>query len=277
MTSRPPLTPPIHNDIKIKILFALVLIPCIGIWFVPPIAQYSSYHDFADQRKILGVPNFWNVVTNLPFFVVGLFGIFMVAAGKFEGNAKGSLSKLQPLYMTFFIGLAFVGLGSSYYHLDPSNPTLIWDRLPMTIAFMAFFSIILSDHISERLGLRLFLPMIVFGVFSVFYWGYTEAMGRGDLRPYVLVQFVPILLIPVILLMFRSVSPDRKYIWMILGAYAFSKVPEMLDGPVYELIGAISGHSIKHLIASLAGIFFCLAWLSGSGSGRINVNKSLKT
>ena len=29
---------------------------------LPPMTQDESYHQFADQRTILGIPNFWNVV-----------------------------------------------------------------------------------------------------------------------------------------------------------------------------------------------------------------------
>jgi hypothetical protein len=42
---------------------------------LPPIPQDPSYHQFADQRTLLGIPNFWNVVSNLPFVLVGAIGL----------------------------------------------------------------------------------------------------------------------------------------------------------------------------------------------------------
>lgn len=32
----------------------------------------------------------------------------------------------------FFIGVAAVGVGSSYYHLEPNDARLVWDRLPVS-------------------------------------------------------------------------------------------------------------------------------------------------
>ena len=162
----------------------------------------------------------------------------------------------------FFVGMAGVALGSSYYHLNPSNETLFWDRLPMTIAFMAFCSVIVSENLSIELGSRLLWPLVCIGFLSVIYWTYTEGLGRGDLRPYALVQFLPALLIPMILLMFKSAFASNRYIWAMLGSYVLAKIAEALDGPIFDVLGYLSGHSIKHLIASAGGILFCLALVS---------------
>ena len=48
-------------------LAGLGIVSLIGLGFLPPIAQDPLYHAFADQRALLGVPHFWNVVSNLPF------------------------------------------------------------------------------------------------------------------------------------------------------------------------------------------------------------------
>jgi len=156
--------------------------------------------------------------------------------------------------------MALLALGSGTYHLAPSNKTLVWDRLPMTISFMAFFSIILGEYLSDGLGARLLWPLVLLGIFSVLFWSYTENLGRGDLRLYVLVQFLPVVLIPMILLMFRVASLDKRLIWAILATFFVSKLAEEFDEPIYRLMGGISGHSIKHLVASTAGILLILAW-----------------
>src|SRR5262245_15202615 len=50
-------------------IVALGLVFCLS-----PIPQDLSYHTFADDRTMLGVPNFLNVASNLPFIVVGVLG-----------------------------------------------------------------------------------------------------------------------------------------------------------------------------------------------------------
>lgn len=37
----------------------------------------------------------------------------------------------------FFIGVAAVGIGSSYYHLKPNDARLVWDRLPVSFVVRA--------------------------------------------------------------------------------------------------------------------------------------------
>jgi hypothetical protein len=109
----------------------------------------------------------------------------------------------RPVYILLLSGITAAGLGSFWYHLAPDNQTLFWDRLPMTVALMALFSVIISEYISVRWGKRLLYPLLIVGVLSVVYWNMTEARGRGDLRLYALVQFLPLVIIPVTLLMYN--------------------------------------------------------------------------
>src|SRR5258708_1963065 len=102
--------------------------------------QDSRYHNFADQRHLLGIPNFWNVISNAPFLVVGVLGLWALLFGR----PTGILPELKAGYVAFFLGTALVAFGSSYYHLRPDNETLFWDRLPMTIAFMSFFAVVIA-------------------------------------------------------------------------------------------------------------------------------------
>ena len=72
----------------------------------------------------------------------------------------------------------------------------------MTIAFMAFMSIIIGEYISEKAASTALIPLVLIGIISVIYWYITEQAGQGDLRPYALVQFLPMVIIPMVLLMF---------------------------------------------------------------------------
>ena len=148
-----------------------------------PIAQDPAYHDFADRRGLLGIPGFLNIATNLAFLAVGVAGMFLCAVRKNLGARQA--------WLACFTGVTLVFFGSTYYHLAPDNGTLVWDRLPMSIGFMALSVAVLGDYINPRLEKTLLAPAIVLGLASVIWWHYT-----GDLRPYVLVQFLPLLLLP---------------------------------------------------------------------------------
>jgi len=220
--------------------------------FIPAIQQDPAYHLFVDARLMLGVSNLLNVVSNIPFLFIGLLGVVLII----RNSDVAIILEQKWSYLIFFVGVLLVSLGSGYYHLNPSNETLVWDRLPMTIAFMAFFSIILSEFISVKVGRILFIPLIVIGLFSIWYWNYTEQNGTGDLRLYALVQFLPMLLIPIILLSFRCRFTLVKYYWFFLAMYVLAKLMEMFDAVIYDYLVFISGHSIKHLLASLGCIIF---------------------
>jgi hypothetical protein len=220
-----------------------------------PIPQDVTYHLFVDTRTIWSIPNFWNVVTSIPFAIVGLLGLHKLRVpGKL-----GFIDEARMAYTLLFFGTFLVSIGSCYYHLEPNNQTLVWDRLPMTIAFMSLFSIIISEFISIRSGKALLLPLILAGIVSVFYWHLSEMQGAGDLRLYALVQFYPMLAIPVILVCFTPRCTHVQAYWWLLVIYIIAKMFEQLDGEVYDLLGFISGHSLKHLTAAL-GMYVLLVY-----------------
>ena len=251
---------------KEKLGFTLITITALvaltGILSLDPIAQDISYHLFVDTREIWSVPNFWNVVTNLPFVIVGLLGLYKL---KSPGKLK-LISEINIAYILLFFGTFLVGFGSSYYHLAPDNQTLVWDRLPMTIAFMALFSIIISEFVSVRSGRALLMPLILAGILSVVYWHYSEIRGEGDLRFYVLVQFYPMLAIPIMMICFRSHCTHVYAYWWLLLAYIAAKLFEHFDGEVFDALGFISGHSLKHLAAAL-GMYVLLAFYQKRNCG----------
>lgn len=241
---------PIDN--RLKLMLAIIVVAIIAMLSIDPIAQEPGYHNFADQRHIINIANFFNVLSNLPFVIIGIMGIRLVALRQ----ATGGLAELQTLYLTFFVGVFLTGFGSAYYHFQPSNQTLLWDRLPMTIAFVTLFSVIVGEYISIQLARKLFVPLLIAGIASVVYWYATELGGHGDLRAYVLVQFLPVVLIPLILWLFNSKLNGDKYIWGIIGAYGVSKLMELFDARLYSAFGLLSGHSLKHLVAAFGTLIF---------------------
>jgi hypothetical protein len=217
---------------------------------VEPIAQDPAYHDFADTRTMIGIANFWNVASNLPFLVVGLMGLAVVAG---RPELVGP-EKLRGPWLVFFSGITLTAFGSGYFHLAPSNASLVWDRLAMTIGFAGFFAIVIGEYLSPRAAARLLLPFTIVGILSVLYWSVTESAGRGDLRPYVIVQFLPVLLIPAILVFRRHASDLTTAMWLMVGFYALAKILEHFDTRIYAITGVLSGPTLKHIAAALAPI-----------------------
>ncbi len=245
---------------KLVVLLVLAFGALLGTFALSPIPQDPAYHLFADRREMLGVPNFWNVVSNLPFLFIGMVGIHQVLS-----RPAGCLPELRTSYLIFFAGVLLVAFGSGYYHWTPSNESLVWDRLPMTLGFMAFTAAIVGENISVSAAKKLLWPLLVVGVLSVIYWYRTEQAGAGDLRPYGLVQFLPMLLLPLILLMYRSRLNSNFWIWMAMTGYGVAKIFEVSDRWFLDTTG-LSGHTLKHLAAA-AGAWCILEALRGRRSG----------
>lgn len=246
--------PIVKEKTGFTLIIAIALFSLIGILSQDPIAQEVSYHLFKDSRVIWRITNFWNVISNAPFLIVGILGLYKVAIS----NKLKIAGEIKIAYILLFSGVGLVAFGSGYYHLSPNNHSLVWDRLPMTIAFMALFSIIISEFISVHIGKAMLLPLIVAGISSVVYWHFSEGWGEGDLRFYALVQFTPMLLIPVILLCFRSRYTRVYGYWGLLLAYTAAKLFEYFDAEVYNASGFISGHSLKHIVVAV-GLYVLLA------------------
>jgi Ceramidase len=221
---------PAHPLAVLAILAATSLAVLV---LVPKIPQDQAYHLFADQRTLIGIPNFWNVVSNIPFVVVGAIGL-----ARFHKDTARII---------LFLGFFLTGIGSAYYHWDPSDSTLFWDRLPMTISFAAIFSLIAQERVGRRVGSILLWPMLAIGAASLLVWLWTD-----DLRLYFWEQFFP----GVVLMALFALYPARythAYYWLIAaGLYALAKLFEFTDEPIFSLGNLLSGHTLKHLSAAAA-------------------------
>jgi hypothetical protein len=227
---------------------------------VPPVAQDPAYHAFADGRSLLGVPNGLNVVSNLPFLLVGALGLRFLARRRRTGagEAFATPDERRP-YWPYFAGVALTGIGSAYYHWAPDNATLFWDRLPMTVAFMALLASVIGERVDPHAGRRLLGPLLIAGVLSAVYWHVSEQRGAGDLRPYGLVQFGSMVLVPLLLVLFPARYTASHYLWLSIGWYALAKVFEHFDHGLLAGVG-VSGHTWKHL-ASAVGAYWILRML----------------
>ena len=225
----------------------------LAVAALPPIPQPGEYHDFADQRSLLGVPNALNVVSNLGFLIVGAVGLRRL----WRSCTSFADARERWPYAVFFASLVGVGFGSVVYHLAPSHGSLFWDRLPMSLAFMSLLSAVLVERLGPRIGLRLFPWLAAAGPLSVVHWVLSERAGVGDLRLYGLVHFYPMLLIPLLLWLFTPRYTRGGDLLWVLALYATALVAERLDHEVFAAGGWVSGHTVKHVLAAVAA-----AWLS---------------
>jgi hypothetical protein len=239
---------------RLWLLAASAALCIIAALVVPPMAQPLSYHAFADCRTIWSIPNFFNVLSNLPFLVGGALGFTLIwrGAGAFVDPRE------QLPYLVFFLGAVLTSFGSAYYHLAPDNPRLVWDRLPMTLGFAGLVAAAAAERADLRLGLKSLWPLLAVGAGTVVYWYATERMGAGNLIPYALYQGWSILAIVLLI----AVFPARRYshggllVWAA-GWYGLAKFFETYDLGIYRLTGGLlSGHTIKHVLA--AGAVFAV-------------------
>jgi len=190
-------------------LFGLAVISLLGLLFVPPIPQPQDYHQFADQKTLLGIPNFWNVVSNLPFIAVGALGLQYFRRDLSAG--------------VFFLGVFLTGFSSSYYNWNPNDAGLFWDRLPMAVAFMAILANVVEERIDATVGKLLLWPLVLLGIASLLWW-----MRTDDLRLYGWVQFFPCLVLP---LTFWLFAPKYSGTWYWLAPPAGTCSPRCWSTP----------------------------------------------
>ena len=213
-----------------------------------PIAQLADYHAFADTRTWLGVPHAGDVISNAAFALV-------VAWALWTRPTQGTTNPGERSAADWFLAsLALTTLGSTWYHLAPDNARLIFDRLPIALACAA----LLCQMHARTTGrdIPAMLPaMLVAAVGSVVWWWRTEAMGAGDLRPYLLLQFAPLVLVPLWQWQYGRPRQERIDFAVAIGLYVLAKVLELADHAVLEALGIVSGHALKHVAAAVAAIF----------------------
>jgi hypothetical protein len=237
------------------LLLVLTLAVAMVFFFLLRIPQPQAYHLFADRRGFLGIPNFANVVSNLPFAVIGLWGLVFLLRSNSDPLGHFLDRRERWPYLFVFAGLLLTAFGSSYYHLDPNNARLVWDRLPMTIAFMSMVAAVIVERISLRLGLWLLPVLLLLGLGSVLQWYLSEMRGAGDLRFYAAVQVYSALVLLVAPLFPRRYTRGSD-VAVVVGFYALAKGLEILDRPIFAAAHVVSGHTLKHLAGATAG--YCI-------------------
>ena len=205
-----------------------------------PIPQLRNYHAFADSRTWLGIPHAGDVLSNVPFAVVGLWAL---------AKRRDTVA-----WTVFDIALVSTAVGSSYYHLAPDDARLVWDRLPIALACAALLVAVYERTDAPRHTMLRLAALCTFAVVSVLWWRET-----GDLRPYLLLQGAPLVLLP--LWQWRARVPRRERVMFALAiaAYVVAKLFETFDRATFEALGAVSGHTLKHLFAAAGAALIVIA------------------
>ena len=214
--------------------------PLLAGLLFPAVPQWQSYHDFADQRTVLGLPYALNVLSNLPFLAVGALGWLHLVRSWEE-------PKVALPYALFFTGALLTAMGSAWYHLEPRDATLVWDRLPMALGFAGLAAATIADRTPVRSTVYT-VALVGVGVGSVLNW-----FWGGNLLPYLVMQasFVATALLVTVLVPSRFTHAA----WLYGGAalYGTAIVCEKFDRPIAAMLGGVlSGHTLKHLLAAAA-------------------------
>jgi hypothetical protein len=226
----------------------LLIVTIIALFVHGPISQPLEYHNFADQRVIGGVLRGADVWSNLGFALVGIWGFIRLYPQRHQPQLKAG----WPGYALFLLGLIGTAAGSAYYHLAPDNFSLIWDRLPIALLCAGLLAAVHGETHRARDGWKTTVTLAAIAIASIAWWYFTGMFGRDDLRPYVLLQALPLVMIPLWQKAYRAPAADQKAFLLAVGCYLLAKAAELGDRVLFDSLHAISGHTLKHLFATLA-------------------------
>ena len=239
-----------------------IFVSSVALCLYGPIAQLANYHHFADQTLYFGLPNFADVISNVGFALVALWGW----SSLFPLRKQPALENSWVAYRLFLIGLFLTAFGSAHYHLAPNNDSLVWDRIPIVLACAGLLAGVYADCRQKNTA-KLTNWLALAAVFSVFWWWLSSELGKtfgeivGDLRPYILLQASPMVLIPLWQWIYQRPKAERWGFAAALILYALAKITEIYDHQIAAFSTQfltpylLSGHTLKHLFATLAAFF----------------------
>ena len=212
------------------------------------VAQPAHYHDFADQRSWGWLPHAMDVLSNLPFALWGMVGIWALLRAVRVQVVSAPAAAMAGL---FFGGLWVTAAVSAAYHLQPGDAGLAWDRGGMVLAFAGLLGLAAMRAVSARAGMELATAVLVLGPLSVYAWSLS-----GNVLPWAVLQGGGMVLILVFACLRPAQAWELPVRWgLVIAIYALAKLFELGDHAVYGWTGhLVSGHSLKHVVAA------CAAW-----------------
>lgn len=228
--------------------------------FGPMLPASAHQHTLADQRALWGIPCALDVLSNLPFAIAGLWGLVTlrrVAPGMLDAPSRALAS-------LFFAGLVCTAAGSALYHWQPQDAGLLWDRLGMVLPFAGLLGLAAASRVSARAGAAAAGTVLLAGPLAVLWWSHS-----GNLLPWAVVQLGGMLVVLALACLPRRDGALALHLGAVMALYALAKLFEAADHAVFEATGqAVSGHSLKHVLAAAAAwpVLAALAALRHSGA-----------
>jgi putative effector of murein hydrolase LrgA (UPF0299 family) len=243
----------------LAILAALTLAACVGLLAWGPVLLDAGMHRYAGQRAWLGLPSAVNVLCNLPLLLAGVWGWHAARASAWPASVR------LP-WQGFFISVAGGSLIAAVYHAAPSDTGFVLAQAAMAAAFVMLTFGMLAERVHTRFGSRTGVQaaaaLVALAAGAVVLG--TGLRGSVDLRPFLLLQIVPLLLIPAGVASLQG-AHTRGSDWLVmLVAYAAAKLFEMADTQIFAVTGWIGGHALMHL--ALAGVAARLAYRAASAA-----------
>jgi len=227
-------------------LVVFVGVMCLIAVLGPQVTQFDSYHDFADKSNVLGLPHAWDVLSNVPFALIGVGGLWVMR--RFS-EVEGSIVA-RDMLLLFFYGLIVTSVCSSFYHLSPDNASVFLDRLGMTVAFAGILALAVTVCVSDRAGKMISYLVLFLGPVCLWVWQQTD-----NLLAWSVLQAGGMLVIVGLAAFTKASKSLRVALAYAIGWYFLSKLCELGDHAIYEwTFGLMPGHSLKHIVAAFAGI-----------------------
>jgi hypothetical protein len=236
------------NRLIASLPLIVTLLSALALLLHGPVMQPPHYHDFADSRVAFGLHNAADVLSNAGFALVGLWGLLRL----WPQQRHPALAASWPGYRLFLWALILTAAGSGFYHFAPDNARLVWDRLPIALACAGLLAAVRAETAPQGNRPHVLPLLALAAVLSVAWWHFGEANGGGDLRPYLLIQGLPLLLIPLWQWIYRAPRADRQAFGLAIILYVAAKAAELLDHELLATLGWMSGHTLKHLLAAAA-------------------------
>ncbi len=198
---------------------------------------------FPCDGPVFGIPHGFNVLTNVPFLFVGVWGLLLLRrAGPLSDPSRRDALGL-------WISTVLLCFGSGLYHLYLTTFTLALDRICIAGITGFFAALSLTRTRGWTYDVRRTLLLVLGAQGTVVVW-----LLGGTSIPYGVVQAVGGVAVLLLFLQARRRGrverADVVAVGAFLGLYGVAKLFEVLDAPICELTGVFGGHPIKHLIAA---------------------------
>ena len=248
-----------HRERCLLSLFVLLVLAAVVGPAIPSSGLGAA--PFADGHAWRGLPNAMDVLSNLPFAAIGIWGLRWLhwldraheqvqeAAPLPQAAFQPPVNSLDCAWM-FFAGLILTAVGSAFYHLEPDSMRLAADRAGMAVAFAGLVGFAVCERVSSRAGWPAAWFTLAGGLLAA-----AICHTTGNALPWALVQFGGMALIATLAL----TKPMNGAIGLKLGwvifFYVLAKMFELADHAIFEATHQlVSGHTLKHLTAALAAL-----------------------